>query len=147
MFERIRLYDHEYSMHTERVRSKFKYMIDHSGKIHPAYKTKKFNQRVLPRQWGAKGPTITITSLPDDFVHYELPRSLTVRECARIQTFPDWYKFRGPRTTGGLQRAGNPLDDNFVRSLPRYTQIANAVPVDLAKAIGIHLAGIIRTKR
>ena len=147
VFERVRLDDHEYSKHSERVRRKFEYMLSHEGKIHSAYKTKKFNQRLLPRRWGVDGPLITITSLPDDFVHYEQPRSLTVRECARIQTFPDWYKFRGKRTTGGLHRAGNPLDGIFVRALPKYTQIANAVPVDMAKAVGKHLAGIIRAKR
>ena len=146
LFERVRLDEHEYSRHSERIQKKFQYMLDHGGRVHPAYQTKKFHTRLLPRRWGAEGPRITITSLPDDFVHYEQPRSLTVRECARMQTFPDWYKFRGLRTTGGLRRAGNPLDGNLNRTLPKYTQIANAVPVDLARAIGVHLSAILRKK-
>lgn len=145
-FQRIILKEQEYSNHSQQTRKKFEYMIRNSGRIHHAHLTKKFHQRLLPKKWGSSGPNITITSLPDDFVHYELPRSLTVRECARIQTFPDWYEFRGPRTTGGLRRAGNPHEGDFTRSLPKYTQIANAVPPDLAAAIGRHLAGIIRAQ-
>ena len=43
------------------------------------------------------------------------------------------------RTTGGRRRAGDPGEGNWDRDLPIYTQIGNAVPVDLAKAIGDHL--------
>ena len=115
------LEDHEYSRHSERTQRKFAYMIRTGGLIHHTHKTKHFRQRVLPKHW-------EITSLPNDFVHYEQARSLTVRAYARIQTFPDWYRFVGPRTTGGLRRAGNPLQNMFSRNLPKYTQIANAVP-------------------
>jgi len=44
---------------------------------------------------------------------------LTVREYARIQSFPDWYAFQGKYTTGGKER---------VKQVPRYTQIGNAIP-------------------
>ncbi len=148
VFQRVRLHEHEYSFHTDRTQAKFRYMLANSGRIHDAHKTKKFRQRVLPKTWEEpRGPTITITSLPDDFVHYEQPRSLTVRECARIQTFPDWYRFVGPRTTGGVRRAGDPRDADFRRTLPRYTQVANAVPVDLAAVIGKHIARILRASK
>ena len=94
-------------------------------------KTKNFSQRVLKAKWGNSTPNITATSLPDDYVHYSQPRNIfTVREWARLQMFPDWYKFCGSRTTGGLRRAGNPQDGNFDRELPKYTQIGNAVPVE-----------------
>ncbi|MAT09894.1 MAG: hypothetical protein CMM02_02705 [Rhodopirellula sp.] len=86
---------------------------------------------------------MTVTSLPDDFVHYEQPRILTVREWARLQTFPDWYVFRGPRTTGGRRRAGTPSKDDWEREVPRYTQIGNAVPVRLAYEIGKHFRKIV----
>jgi len=137
------LSEHEYSNHSERIKRKFELMIKYSGRIRTAYKTKKFNQRVLPFEWGEAGPNITITSNPDDFVHYCQARSLTVRECARLQTFPDWYRFVGPRTTGGVRRAGNPIEGNFRRNQPKYTQVANAVPPDLAAAIGSHLANLL----
>ena len=132
------LTDHQYSNHSERIQNKFQAMIDNNGEIPDEYKTKKFAQRLLPRKWGNKGPSITATSLPDDFVHYAQARAPTVREWARMQTFPDWYQYSGKRTTGGIRRAGNPRKKIFEREVPKYTQIGNAVPVKLAKEIGKH---------
>lgn len=140
------LTDHQYSNHSERVRNKFSFMIQNNGAIPKELKTKKFSQKVLPTKWGNKGPTITVTSLPDDYVHFSQPRSLTVREWARLQTFPDWYQFSGKRTTGGIRRAGNPLEKNYEREVPKYTQIGNAVPVKLAYEIGKHFKKILKTK-
>ena len=75
----------------------------------------------------------------DDYVHFSQPRTLTVREWARLQTFPDWYEFSGKRTTGGRRRAGDPSRGRWEREVPKYTQIGNAVPVRLARALGRHL--------
>ena len=69
----------------------------------------------------------TITSIPDDYIHYAEPRIMTVREHARIQSFPDEYEFKGPYTTGGKRRK---ID------VPRYTQVANAVPPLFAEQVG-----------
>lgn len=69
----------------------------------------------------------TVTTLPDDMIHYGEPRILTVRENARLQTFPDWFVFRGKYTTGGQRRK---------KECPRYSQVGNAVPPLLAEAIG-----------
>ena len=132
------LNEHKYSNHSEIVRKRFEYMIKNNGSIPDSLKTKKFAQRVLPAKWNDKGPNITACSLADDFVHFSQPRSLTVREWARLQTFPDWYLFAGKRTTGGIRRAGNPRESIFDRELPKYTQIGNAVPVKLAYEIGKH---------
>jgi len=131
--------EHEYSKHSPHVVEKFEYMLANDGQIPEHLRTKKFAQRVLPERWGEKGPTITATSLPDDYVHFAQPRVPTVREWARLQTFPDWYQFAGGRTTGGRRRAGDPSIGNWTRDLPKYTQIGNAVPVYLARAIGEHL--------
>jgi DNA (cytosine-5)-methyltransferase 1 len=138
------LAEQEYSNHSAEIRAKFQYMIDNGGKITEAMKTKKFAQRVIPERWGEKGPNITATSLPDDYVHYCQPRSLTVREWARLQMFPDWYKFAGKRTTGGDRRAGNPSKGDWSREAPKYTQIGNAVPVKLAEEIGKHIKKLIQ---
>ena len=69
-------------------------------------------------------------SIPDEYIHYKEPRVLTVREYARIQSFPDWYEIKGKYTTGGLLRK---------KDVPRYTQLANAVPPLFAEQIGITL--------
>lgn len=130
------LSEHEFSKHSKRVVQKFQAMLMNGGVIPESMKTKKFAQRLIPERWPDKGPFITATSLPDDYVHFSQPRSLSVREWARLQTFPDWYRFAGKRTTGGLRRAGNPLAGDFSRETPKYTQIGNAVPVLLAKAVG-----------
>ena len=90
----------------------------------------------MPATWKVTKPNFTVTSMPDDVLHYSLPRTLTVREWARLQGFPDDYIFHGKRTTGGVRRAGNPKKGNFKRELPKYTQIGNAVPVQVAEKIG-----------
>jgi DNA (cytosine-5)-methyltransferase 1 len=138
-----RVTEHEYSRHSQQIVEKFRYMISHGGRIKDEHKTKKFAQRVLPRVWENGEPTITATSLPDDYVHFSQPRILTVREWARLQMFPDWYEFAGKRTTGGLRRAGNPQEGLHDREVPKYTQIGNAVPVRMAEAVGKHFCSIL----
>jgi len=135
--------EHKYSKHAPRIVEKFQYMIDNDGEIPESMKTKKFAQRLLSPIWDKSGPNITATSLADDYVHWAQPRSLTVREVARLQMFPDSYQFAGKRTTGGTRRAGNPREGQFDRELPKYTQIGNAVPVELARHIGNHLKTLI----
>lgn len=83
-------------------------------------------------------PAPTISTLPDDFVHYSKPRAMTVREHARLQSFPDWFKFQGPYTSGGSRRK---------EACPRFTQVGNAVPPLLAEALGRMLSGLLRDFR
>ncbi len=88
--------------------------------------TRKHSQQVLdPDQ-----PSPTVLTIPDDLVHPAEDRVMTVRELARLQSFPDWFQFRGKMTTGGRRRK---------TEVPRYTQVGNAVPPLLAKAIGERL--------
>jgi len=100
----------------------------------------------LPARWNGGGPNITATSLPEDYVHYSQARALTVREWARLQTFPDHYIFKGSRTTGGRRRAGDPSKGIWDRDVPKYTQIGNAVPVQLAYQVGKRFAEILGGK-
>lgn len=80
-------------------------------------------------------PCNTITSHPDDQLHYSEPRIMTVRECARIQSFPDWYEFKGKYTTGGELRKTD---------VPRYTQVGNAIPPLFAEQAGLALMEMLR---
>jgi DNA (cytosine-5)-methyltransferase 1 len=72
-------------------------------------------------------PAPTLTTLPDDMLHYDEPRIPTVREMARLQSFPDWFEFRGKYTTGGTMRT---------KECPRFTQVGNAVAPFVAESIG-----------
>lgn len=139
------LTEHRYSQHRADIIEKFRQMQANNGIIPINMRTKKFSQRLLPSRWGEAGPVITATSMPDDYVHFSQPRTLTVREWARLQTFPDWYQFSGIRTTGGIRRAGNPREGLFDREVPKYTQIGNAVPVYLAKSLGHHFKKILNS--
>lgn len=77
----------------------------------------------------------TVTAHPDDFVHFSEPRILTVRESARIQSFPDDFEFKGKYTTGGQLRKVE---------VPRCTQVGNAVPPLFAEQIGLALKEMIK---
>jgi len=83
----------------------------------------------------ADKPSYTVTTLPDDLVHYEQHRILTVREMARLQSFDDSFEFCGPRSTGG----GGKGNKKRAQELPQYTQVGNAVPPLLARGIGLAL--------
>jgi len=80
----------------------------------------------------------TLMSIPDDYIHYSEPRILTVREYARIQSFPDWYEFREAYTTGGKRR---------IEQVPRYTQIGNAIPPLFGECTGIVLKELLDNAR
>ncbi|MBQ6472103.1 MAG: DNA cytosine methyltransferase [Victivallales bacterium] len=93
-------------------------------------------RRVLPRQIfikrnyrlkpGLPSPTVTSHCL-DEFVHPTEHRALTVRECARLQSFPDSYRFEGgPYIVPHINRE---VQD-------KYEQIGDAVPPLLAFAWG-----------
>jgi DNA (cytosine-5)-methyltransferase 1 len=75
-------------------------------------------------------PAPATMSIPDDACHYAKGqyRTLTVREMARIQSFPDWFVFRNKVTTGGSARR---------YEVPQYTQVGNAVPPLMAKGLGL----------
>ena len=79
-------------------------------------------------------PTPTITTHPDDYLHYCESRVMTVRECARIQSFPDSYEIKVKYTTGGKLR-------KIV--VPRYSQIGNAIPPLFGELAGITLKELI----
>ncbi|MDK2595715.1 DNA cytosine methyltransferase [Pseudoalteromonas obscura] len=91
-------------------------------KLHP---TKKQTQRAL----NAQQPAPAALSIPDDACHYHQDelRTLTVREMARIQSFPDNFVFRSKVTTGGQMRKFE---------VPQYTQVGNAVPPLLGRKLG-----------
>lgn len=71
-------------------------------------------------------PSATVMTIADDYISPFEPRTFTVRELARLQSFDDSFEFLGKRTTGGLRRR---------IEVPQYSQVGNAVPPLLAKAV------------
>ncbi len=125
--------------HTLRVQQRFKKYLE--GETVESLKgtdfeTNKHSQRLVE---GNKFPKITVVSIPDDYVHYDknMPRTFSVRECARLQTFPDHFHFYGKRTTGGKRRR---------EDVPQYTQVANAVPPRLARVMAEQILSLLREK-
>lgn len=62
------------------------------------------------------------------YIHYSQDRSFTVREAARIQSFPDHYIFHGSMAE-------------------QFAQVGNAVPPMLGKAIGISIKSVLQEAR
>jgi DNA (cytosine-5)-methyltransferase 1 len=83
------------------------------------YRTDIFSDKYKRLEWDRLSRSITAHLAKDGYwyIHPEQHRTLSVREAARVQTFPDWFRFAGEPTH-------------------RYRQIGNAVPPLLAEALG-----------
>ena len=85
-------------------------------------------------KWDEASPTVTSHAL-DEFVHPEQDRALTVRECARLQSFPDSYNF-----AGGPYLVAH--DDRTQQD--KYEQIGDAVPPLVAYAWGCQIKKLLQ---
>jgi DNA (cytosine-5)-methyltransferase 1 len=96
--------------------------------------SKKHSQRAIKNN----EPAPAQMTIPDDLCHYSTTelRTLTVREMARFQSFPDWFVFRSKVTTGGQQRSFE---------VPQYTQVGNAVPPLLAYELGKTVSKLLKS--
>tara|TARA_R110001592_G_scaffold259614_1_gene523624 strand:- start:3260 stop:4468 length:1209 start_codon:yes stop_codon:yes gene_type:complete len=124
---------HRFAKHTDAVKNRFQIALNEnltSAAYRARFKLKKSSTKILE----ANKPTPTITTLPDDYIHYCEPRIMTVREYARIQSFPDTYQFKGKYTTGGKRRT---------QEVPRYSQIGNAIPPLFGEQAGLVLKQLI----
>lgn len=104
--------------------AKFKHKLELEDYLRRHITKKQIQKALSPDQ-----PAPAALSIPDDACHYDRdqPRTLSVREMARIQSFPDEFQFRSKVTTGGTSRRFE---------VPQYTQVGNAVPPLLGRALG-----------
>lgn len=135
--------------HTPRTIEKFKFIMEHCSKEGMPEELKSrvrgdvntisqstFSQNHRVMDASKISPTIT-ASFYSSFIHPTQPRNLTVREAARIQTFPDSFIFTGKKTTLSkklLSKKGIVEDLH----LDQFNQVGNAVPPKMAS----HLAQI-----
>ena len=79
-------------------------------------------------------PSATVVTIPDDYISPYEPRTFSVRELARLQSFDDSFEFKGKRTTGGSRRRVE---------VPQCSQVGNAVPPLLARAIATEIRRVL----
>ncbi len=143
-----KVYNHIPMQHTDKTVQKFKFLLARNGdsipeELKPRVRshtdmvsdaTYSQNHRII--DGNRVSPTIT-ASFYSSFIHPTQPRNLTVREAARIQTFPDTFVFHGKKTTLSkklLARKGIVEELH----LDQFNQVGNAVP----PLMGKHLAEI-----
>jgi len=121
-----RLFNHKASVHKIETMDYYS-LIPAGGTVLDIPKELR-KKKVGIQRWPLDGLSRTITTEPTDFLHPKLNRVPTVRETARIQTFPDTYVFCGQRTTGNKMRR--------LGYCSQTQQVGNAVPPILAEVIG-----------
>lgn len=101
-----------------------------SGNVTKAQAEVLLTKKNIRQRWSPDQPSATVVTIADDYISPWEPRTFSVREMARCQSFDDSFEFLGKRTTGGLLRRVE---------IPQYTQVGNAVPPLLAKAIALEI--------
>lgn len=142
------LYNHIPMQHTDKTVEKFAFLLQNNGIELPedlkprvrgnvdVVSISKYSQNHRIIDGKKVSPTIT-ASFYSSFIHPDQPRNITVREAARMQTFPDNFVFKGKKTTLSkklLEKKG--IFEEL--HLDQFNQVGNAVPPVMAQ----HLAEI-----
>lgn len=94
-------------------------------KLKTTYSKPERTQKTIYLRLDPKRPSGTVVNVRKSmWIHPEKNRAITLREAARLQSFPDRFEFKGSKDS-------------------QYQQVGNAVPPLLAKAIAEHVYGII----
>ncbi len=111
--------NHEAMLHTEGMLNKMRYVKDGGNRfqIPNKFRPKKGDARKYIR-YKSNAPSVCITGDMRKVFHYSQNRALTVRELARIQTFPDDFQFLGNRISQQLQ-VGNAVPPNLARAVAK----------------------------
>lgn len=121
---------HRFSVHGERVTALYElaHATQPKGRLAKAFLLANGTKKDKKVLIDPDDVVSTITTHPDEFIHYAEPRNVTVREMARLQSFPDDFVFRGRYTINGPRRRFD---------VARCSQVGNAVPPHLGRAIGM----------
>lgn len=121
--------NHEPNDHAQHVVDRWSRLAP--GESDPGYRRSRLDARlpsVTIRAGGGYGPKGNHLGGFHPPIHPTLPRQLTVREAARLQTFPDDWEFKGPKTIQGRQ-------------------VGNAVPPALAEAVAREIIAALEKRR
>jgi DNA (cytosine-5)-methyltransferase 1 len=112
--------------HSDQMLKKMNFISDggNRNKIPEIFRPKSGDVRKYVK-YDSEKPSICVTGDMRKVFHYSQNRALTVRELARIQTFPDNFIFKGTR-------------------ISQQQQVGNAVPVLLARAVAKSLKKMIK---
>lgn len=126
---------HRLSRHGERITALYEtaHATQPPGRLPKSFLLSQGTKKDKKVLLDAMAPASTITTHPDEFIHYREPRNVTVREMARLQSFPDDFTFHGRYTINGPRRRFD---------VARCSQVGNAVPPLLARAVGLALLEI-----
>jgi DNA (cytosine-5)-methyltransferase 1 len=128
------LHNHEAARHTPAVLARFSVLRKGQG-LESVPRLLWERHLKTKKKWAVRlddgKPSYTVVTIADDLVHSVWPRTLTVRELARLQSFDDTFVFMGPRATGG----GGAGNRKRAVEVPQFSQVGNAVPPLMAKGI------------
>lgn len=142
----LKVYNHVAMNHTKRVVHRYENIINgvamsnipDESKVRKRNGNGELSESVFSSNYRHLKPDMISYTIPasfySNFVHPYKARNITTREAARIQSFPDYYVFKGKRTqiSSKLLMQLGKEDENH---LSQYNQVGNAVPPLLAKAI------------
>ena len=150
----IKLFNHKAMNHSKRLVERFASMSwGHSTSDVPDHlrplkrNSTEFSEKAYDQNNRRMHPDRQCHTVPAsfyaNFVHPYQNRNFTAREGARIQSFPDWYVFKGKPTVVShklLHREGR-LEE---KHLCQYNQVGNAVPPLLARAVAENILNQLR---
>jgi DNA (cytosine-5)-methyltransferase 1 len=127
---------HRFSKHGERIQALYNlaHQSQSPGRLSKSFLLENNTKKDKKVLIDASAVVSTITTHPDEFIHYAEPRNITVREMARLQSFPDDFQFYGRYTINGPRRK---------HDVARCSQVGNAVPPLMAEGIGLALRGLL----
>lgn len=115
------LFNHQITQHNDKTKEIIALVPDGGNyKSLPEHLRQTRNVNIAWTRLNSKKPSFTIDTGHRHHFHYKFNRVPTVRESARIQSFPDDFVFLGTKTS-------------------QYKQVGNAVPPMLAKALALQI--------